>query len=103
MNAGPDDQAVTSNGRQRDLLFFTTPSLWPQWPALPLVRRREGQDEEMGLLLDVMGLEGPPGYSATVLLCNLFELPPTLREALALPRECFDTPEEAYQAGWRVD
>jgi len=44
-----------------------------------------------------------PGFSATVVLSNLFLLPRTLDEFLALPRETFDTPEEVFDAGWCVD
>jgi hypothetical protein len=89
--------------RQRNLLFFTTPNLWPNWPVLPLVRRREGQEEELGLLVDAMGLADRPGYSATVFKTNIFLLPPTLEELLQLPREAFDTAEELFEAGWAVD
>jgi hypothetical protein len=88
--------------RQRNLLFFSTPQLWPCWPVLPLVRRRGGR-EELGLLVDAMGLADRPGYSATVFLTNIFQLPPTLEEVLTLPRESFDTPEELFAAGWVVD
>ena len=88
--------------RQRNLLFFTCPQLWPNWPVLPLVRRRDGR-EELGLLVDAMGLADTPGYSATVFLTNVFLLPPTLEEVLQLPREAFDTPEELFAAGWAVD
>jgi hypothetical protein len=85
------------------LLFFTCPELWPNWPVLPLVRRREGQSEELGLLVDAMGLADRPGYSATVFLGNLFLMPSTLEELLALPHETFDTADEIHDAGWCVD
>jgi hypothetical protein len=89
--------------RHRNLVFFTAPALWSRWPYLPLVRRNPGKGEECGLLCDVMGLTGRPGSSATVFLCNLFLRPAGLDEFLALPREVFDTAEEVYSAGWRVD
>lgn len=89
--------------RQRNLLFFTTPRLWPHWPFLPLVRRQTSQEEECGLLFDAQQVHNLPGYSATVFLCILFLLPSTLTEFLNLPRESFDLPEEIYEAGWRVD
>ena len=44
-----------------------------------------------------------PGFRATVFLANLFTQQPTLEEFLALPREVYDTPEEIYDADWRVD
>lgn len=87
----------------RNLLFFTSPELWECWPFLPLVRRRPGREEQCGLLCDVRGLGGPTGYTATVILCNLFLVPPRLGDLLALPGEVFDLPEEVYAAGWRVD
>ena len=43
------------------------------------------------------------GYSATVFLSNLFCLPDKEEEILALPHEAFDTPEEVFEAHWRVD
>ena len=86
----------------RHLLFVTTPALWPAWPFLPLVRRSRGA-EELGVLFDALGACGRTGYSATVLICNLFDLPPTLDQLLALPKEVFDTGEELVRAGWMVD
>lgn len=93
----------TSCDSSRHLLFMTTPALWEHWPFLPLVRRSPGKEEECGLLCDVLGLKGTPGFSATVVLCNLFLVPPRLDDFLALPKEVFDTAEEVYAAGWRVD
>ena len=89
--------------RLRNLTYFTTPALWGCWPFLPLVRRRPGMEEECGLLCDVLGLGGPPGFTATVISCNLFLVPPCLDDLLAFPKEVFDLPEEVYAAGWRVD
>jgi hypothetical protein len=89
--------------RERSLLFLTRPDLWPHWPFLPLVRRRPGAPEFYGVAFDALRAAGLPGYSATVFLSNLFELPPTLSGLLALPRECFDAPEEILDAGWSVD
>jgi hypothetical protein len=95
--------ATAGAERLRNLVFFRTPKLWQVWPFLPLMRRTPGREEECGLLYDARGQSGLMGYSATVFLCNLFLLPPTLEEFLALPREAHDTPEEVYDAGWRVD
>src|SRR6516225_5256099 len=53
--------------RTRNLLFLSTPRLWPVWPFLPVIRRRPGCDDECGVLYDVFGLKGTPGYAATVL------------------------------------
>jgi hypothetical protein len=89
--------------RDRNLLFFRGPRRWPCWPFLPLVRRRPGREEELGLLFDALGAAGLFGYSATVFLSNLFLMPAKLEEFLALPREPFDTPDEVADAGWSVD
>ena len=90
---------ASEHDRQRNLLFMSRPALWPQWPFLPLVRRRPGRADECG----VLGLGGPAGHSATVHIANLFTLPGRLEEILALPKEVHDLPEEVYEAGWRID
>ena len=38
--------------RARTLLFLEHRKLWPMWPFLPLVRRRPGCEEELGVLFD---------------------------------------------------
>lgn len=86
----------------RQLRFLTTPALWPAWPFLPLVRRSVGR-LELGLRFDALGAAGLTGFSATAFRANLFTLPTTLPELLALPREVFDAAEELLAAGWRVD
>jgi hypothetical protein len=89
--------------RQRNLIILANRVLWPVWPFLPLIRRRPGQEEECGLLYDALKARGLAGYSATVFQANLFTLPPRVADFLALPREVYDTPEEVFAAGWRVD
>jgi hypothetical protein len=86
----------------RHILYFTTPALWSCWPFLPLIRRCRGCDE-LGLMYDLRGTGGPTGFSSTVFACNLFDLPATESEFLQLPREVYDSAEEVYAAGWRVD
>jgi hypothetical protein len=54
-------------------------------------------------LIDLAGLFGVYGYGSTVFLANLFDLPPTLAGLLALPRRAFDSADEVFDAGWRVD
>jgi hypothetical protein len=95
--------ATASADRLRNLVFFRTPKLWDVWPFLPVMRRRPGSEMECGLLYDAKEQSGLLGYSATVFVCNLFLLPRTLDEFIALPKEVYDTPEEVYDAGWRVD
>jgi hypothetical protein len=90
--------------RRRNLLFLRAPALWPAWPFLPVVRRGRGEDDpECGLVYDFRGTSGRTGYSATVLLANLFEAPRSEAGLLALPKEVFDTADELFDAGWRVD
>jgi hypothetical protein len=93
----------TEEVRQRNLRFFTTPALWSHWPLLPLVRRRADGEQDLGVLYDALGHSNLPGFSATVWLSNLFLLPATEAELLASPREVYDTADELFLAGWRVD
>ena len=86
----------------RHLLVVTTPAIWPAWPFLPVVRRSRGA-AELGVVFDARGACGLTGYSAAVFAANLFALPPTLDQFLALPKEVFDSGEELIRAGWRVD
>ena len=67
------------------------------------MRRLPGKEEECGLLYDALHVSGKTGYSAAVLLCNLFCIPSDEAELLAMPKETFDAPEEIFDAGWRID
>jgi hypothetical protein len=89
--------------RRRNLHFLSHPLLWPQYPLLPLIRNRPGCDEEYGVMCDLLDVYGVPGFSATVFFGNILMLPNKLEDFLALPKEVFDTPEEVFEAGWRVD
>ena len=88
----------------RDLTFMSTPSLWPIHPFLPIVRRSVvGDCEQLGVLYDAVGDAGLYGYSATVFLTNLFTLPQTEADFLALPKFVYDTLDELTGDGWVVD
>ena len=86
----------------RDRLFVSAPALWPHWPFLPVVRPGPG-GAECGLMYDALHAAGRAGFSATVFLCNLFELPPSAAEFLAMPRRVYDTADELLADGWRID
>lgn len=88
--------------RARTLLFLTTPELWQLWPFLPVVRRRDGQ-EELGVVYDALHAIGVAGHSCTVWLTNIFMLPPSREALFASPKEVFDTADELVQGGWTVD
>lgn len=87
----------------RDLFFFANPKTWPTWPFLAVIRRHSNGETDYGVLYDCLRINGRTGYSATVFLTNIFQMPPTETEFLCLPREVFDTPEEIAAAGWVVD
>jgi hypothetical protein len=83
------------------VLFLATPALWPAWPFLPVVRRTRGR-EELGVVFDARSAQ-LTGYSATVFLTNLFDLPTSFELFCALPKEVFDSAEELAESGWCVD
>jgi hypothetical protein len=87
--------------RERTVLFLSTPALWPMWPLLPVVRRSRGR-EELGVVFDSRAA-GLTGFSSAVFVTNVFEMPGSFEEFLALPKEVFDTGEELASAGWCVD
>ena len=75
---------------------------WTCWPFLPVVRRTN-RGEELGVVFDARSVCGRTGFSACVFLTNVFSLPPTLDQFFALPREAFDSADELFDRGWRVD
>lgn len=87
--------------RERTVLFLSTPALWAHWPFLPVVRRTGGA-EELGVVFDARAA-GLTGLSSTVYRCNMFLLPDSFEQFLALPHETFDSSEELASAGWSVD
>lgn len=94
---------VVTDRLTRHLIVVTTPALWPAWPFLPLVRCTNTGVQELGVMFDAFATLDMPGYSATVFLTNLFEMPSCYDQLLVMPREVYDTGEELVTAGWRVD
>ena len=88
--------------RDRTVLFVGAPARWPHWPFLPVVRRRPGRAEELGVVFDARAAR-LTGHEIAVSVTNLFLLPPDLPAFLALPNETFDSADELADAGWRVD
>jgi hypothetical protein len=96
--------AAMTQSRQRNLAMMSAPARWPLYPFLPLRRLRNGDTgADLGILYDAWGLHRTPGFSATVFLCNVVTVPPTEERLFAEPREVFDTFDELFDAGWRVD
>jgi hypothetical protein len=88
----------------RDVVFLSTPSAWPQYPYLPVIRRSaRGDCQQLGIVYDAVGVSGLYGYSATVFLANYFTLPETEAEFLALPKIVYDTLDELFDDGWVID
>jgi hypothetical protein len=57
----------------------------------------------MGVLYDAVHSSGKYGLSSTVFVTNLYLLPRTEAEFLALPHHVYDTVEELAADGWVVD
>jgi hypothetical protein len=88
----------------RDLVFLSTPSLWSLHPYLPVIRRSaQGDHQQLGVVYDARGATGLCGYSSTVVLVNLFDMPTTEAELLACPKIVYDTFDELLDDGWVID
>ncbi len=87
----------------RDVLYFTRPDLWPLRPFLPVMRYPVGESPEYGVLYDAVHASSTYGLSATVFVTNVFCLPRTEAEFLALPHHTYDSPEELAADGWLQD
>jgi hypothetical protein len=88
----------------RDLRFFQNPQLWVCHPFLPLSRvAQDSKERQLGVLYDARGVSGTYGYACTVFLANMFFLPPTEQQILALPKVTYDTFDELADDGWCVD
>lgn len=88
--------------RRRDLSIITNHAAWPNYPLLPLVNYHH-KHFSCGVMFDCLGMLGKPGFSSTVFLANIFDLPDDPSKLFKLKRLVFDTPEELLDAGWTVD
>jgi hypothetical protein len=68
-----------------------------------VIRRQANGELEYGVLYAGWTVAHRAGCRTTVFLCNLFLLPRTEEEFLALPKEVFASAAEIAAAGWRVD
>lgn len=89
--------------RLRDVEMFRSPNRWATWPFLPVIRSSPGGGNQLGIVYDAVRASGRYGYSASVILCNLFLLPGNEVDLFALPKCVYDTAEEMAADGWRVD
>jgi hypothetical protein len=87
---------------ERDFHYFQNPSLWPMHPFLPLRRRTDAGDNELGVLFDARAF-GLHGFACTVFFNNLFLMPSTVAGLLALPRIVYDTFDLLAEDGWSID
>ena len=99
----PSPTAQARHARLRNLVWFRSPRLWKTWPFLAVVRSLPDGGRQCGVLFDAKNVSGTYGFSATVFLANLFQLPRTPAELFALPRIVYDTWEELAGDGWTVD
>jgi hypothetical protein len=88
----------------RDLMYVSTPSLWSLHPYLPVIRRSAaGDHQQLGVVYDARGATGLCGFSSTVFLVNIFAMPKTETDLLALPKVVYDTFDELLDDGWVID
>ena len=59
--------AALKSACPRSLRVMADTSLWPARPFLPLVRRRDRAEDELGVLFDALGAVGLAGHKCTVL------------------------------------
>jgi hypothetical protein len=79
------------------------PARWPVYPFLPVIRVGADGLDDLGAMFDAFGFAGWTGFSATVFLGPVHDLPDAPAGLRALRREVFDTVDEVLDAGWRVE
>ncbi len=89
--------------RQRSLALILTPPAWLLWPFLTLRREKPGGLLELGVLYDARGVRDLYGFTSTVFLTNVFEMPDTEGAFLKLPRCVYDSVEALLDDHWIVD
>ena len=74
-----------------DLGIMKSPSLWPQWPLLPLTNKKTNED---GFIVDT------EKNQYRVYKGNMWDLHGNL---YSLPFEDFDSAQSILSNGWKVD
>lgn len=95
--------ATSRTATARDLLYLSTPVLWPVHPFLPIIRYKSDGEMDCGVLYDVREQAHLSEFQFTVFLTNLFQLPETESAFLNLPKEQFASLDQLIAAGWVVD
>jgi len=73
------------------------PDAWPQWPYLPVKRRKGAKATlECGVIYEGTGIK-------TVRVANLFALPTEYQDFLTLPKYEYDSVDALLADGWVVD
>lgn len=78
-----------------DVEFIKAEEKWPNWPYLPMKRRRDGEEPEFGSIISGSLFSIRKGYFRT--------LPKTLPELLALPTWEYGSIEAMLADGWLID
>lgn len=83
---------------KNDLEGIMNEDFWPNWPILPLKRKRK--DEFMGI---ECGIIYALFSNKTILLTNMFILPKTWEELINLKKYEYNSVEEMLEDGWIID
>lgn len=90
--AGPNEQRL-----------FANPTIWPQWPYLPVLRLQTDERPEFGLLYDAEGYSDKSGHQTTVFCATPADIALQESRFLKLPRHIYESVDELAAAGWIVD
>lgn len=79
-----------------EIRMMEDPDSWPAWPLLPLTRRVPDEEFECAFLVDQPGSEAKHLFKATI-----FEVKEVMADKTK--QERFESFEDIYRAGYRVD
>jgi len=78
---------------EEQLEFIRNPDLWPRWPLLPMIHRKD-------MLFAVMVDDGQYKKLYLANICNSSQLKNLLTDVPVLE---FSSTEELLEAGWEID